>query len=148
DPSAGRDLPSIDDPLPRLGKLLFFRKSLSGDFDTACTSCHHPALGGGVDLALPVGTGAIDPDVVGPGRGRSDGLPNVGRHSQTVFNVGLFDKGLFWESRIESIGKEAGQNGAGSGIRTPDSLLNAGDPLVAPGMTLAAAQARFPVTVP
>src|SRR5690606_40245218 len=61
-----------DDPLPRLGKLLFFSKSLSGDFDTACASCHHPALGGGDDLALPVGTGAIDPDVVGPGRGRSE----------------------------------------------------------------------------
>lgn len=148
DPSAGRDLPSIDDPLPQLGKKLFFSKSLSGDFDTACASCHHPALGGGDGLALPIGTGASDPDVVGPGRARPDGLPNVGRHSQTVFNIGLYDESLFWDSRVESIGKEAGLNGTGSGIRTAESPLNAEDPLVAPGTTLPAAQARLPVTVP
>lgn len=147
-PASNRALPSINDPLAQLGKLLFFSKSLSGDLDTACASCHHPALGGGDGLALPVGTGAIDPDVLGPGRTRADGLPNVGRHSQSVFNIGMWDDALFWDSRIESIGKEADQNGAGSGIRTPESTLNASDPLVPPGTTLVAAQARFPVTVP
>ncbi len=145
DPTLGRTLPSISDPLPQLGKKLFFSKSLGGDMETACASCHHPALGGGDDLALPVGTGAVDPDVVGPGRTRPDGLPNVGRHSQSVFNVALYDAGLFFDSRIESIGKEAGRNGAGSGIRTPDTALNVEDPLA--GDTLVAAQARFPVTV-
>ena len=148
DPAAGRELSSIGEPLPQLGKLLFFSKSLSGDFDTACASCHHPALGGGDGLALPVGTGAVDPDVLGLGRTRPDGRPNVGRHSQTVFNVGLYDRSLFWDSRVESIGKEAGLNGAGSGIRTPESPLNAEDPLVPVGMTLPAAQARLPVAVP
>ncbi len=148
DPSAGRTLPSINDPLAQLGKLLFFSKSLSGEMDTACASCHHPALGGGDGLALPVGTGALDPDVLGPGRSRADGLPNVGRHSQTVFNVGLYDTALFWDARVESIGKEAGQNGTGSGIRTPESALNVADPLVSSGSNLVAAQARFPVTVP
>ena len=148
DPTTGRSLPSINDPLAQLGKLLFFSKSLSGDMDTACASCHHPALGGGDGLALPVGTGAVDPDVLGPGRTRPDGLPNVGRHSQSVFNVGLYDEGLFWDARVESIGKESGQNGAGSGIRTPETPLNAADPLVPAGSTLVAAQARFPVTVP
>lgn len=147
-PAAGRTLPSINDPLAQLGKLLFFSKSLSGDLDTACASCHHPALGGGDGLALPVGTGAVDPDVLGPGRTRPDGLPNVGRHSQTVFNVGLYDDFLFWDGRVESIGKESGQNGTGSGIRTPESALNVADPLVATGSNLVAAQARFPVTVP
>lgn len=145
DPSQGRSLPSISDALPQLGKKLFFSKSLSGDLDVACASCHHPALGGADGLSLPVGTGAVDPDVLGLGRARVDGLPNVGRHSQSVFNIGLFDAGLFWDSRIESIGKEAGQNGSGSGIRTPDSPLNAGDPLA--GNTLVAAQARFPVAI-
>lgn len=148
DPAAGRDLPSIDDPLAQLGKLLFFSKSLSGDLDTACASCHHPALGGGDALPLPVGTGAVDPDVVGPGRRAADGLPNVGRHSQSVFNIGLYDAGLFWDSRIESINKDAGRNGTLSGIRTPDSQLGVADPGVPPGASLPAAQARFPVTVP
>ena len=147
-PTTGRTLPSINDPLAQLGKLLFFSKSLSGDQDTACASCHHPALGGGDGLALPVGTGAVNPDLVGPGRARPDGLPNVGRHSQSVFNVGLYDQALFWDARVESIGKEAGQNGAGSGIRTPETMLNSADPLVDTGSTLVAAQARFPVTVP
>lgn len=143
DPTQGRMLPSISDPLPQLGKKLFFSKSLGGDFDTACASCHHPALGGGDGLSLPVGTGAVNPDVLGLGRTRSDGLPNVGRHTQTNFNTGLFDSGLFWDSRIESIGKDAGRNGSGSGIRTPDTAINVADPLA--GDTLGAAQARFPV---
>jgi len=145
DPTQGRALPSISDPLAQLGKKLFFSKSLSGDMDTACASCHHPALGGGDGLSLPVGVGAVDPDVVGPGRTRSDGLPNVGRHSQSVFNVGLYDAGLFWDSRVESIGKEANRNGAGSGIRTPDTGLNVEDPSAGPN--LVAAQARFPVAI-
>ena len=145
DPTQGRTLPSINDPLAQLGKKLFFSKSLSGDMDTACASCHHPTLGGGDGLSLPVGVGAVDPNVVGPGRTRPDGLPNVGRHSQSVFNVALYDSGLFWDSRIESLGKEVGLNGAGSGIRTPDSALNTGDPLA--GSNLVAAQARMPVTV-
>ena len=145
DPSDGRSLPSISDPLPQLGMKLFFSKSLGGDLDTACASCHHPALGGGDGLSLPVGTGAVDPDVVGLGRRRPDGLPNVGRHSQSVFNIGLYDSGMFWDSRVESINKDAGQNGAGSGIRTPDTPLNVADTLA--GETLPAAQARFPVTV-
>ena len=148
DPTTGRDLPAIDEPLAQLGKLLFFSKSLSGDFDTACASCHHPALGGGDGLALPIGTGAIDPDVVGPGRARPDGLPNVGRHSQSVFNVGLYDEGMFWDLRVESIGKEDGQNGTNSGIRTPDSALHTPDMLVPANSSLVAAQARFPVAVP
>jgi cytochrome c peroxidase len=148
DPTAGRQLPSIDDPLAQLGKKLFFSKSLGGDMDTACASCHHPALGGGDGLSLPVGTGAVEPDVVGPGRTRPDGLPNVGRNSQTVFNVALYDKALFWDSRIESIGGDDGLNGSGTGIRTPDTPLLVEDTEVPPGSTLPAAQARFPVAVP
>lgn len=147
DPTTGRVLPSINDPLAQLGKLLFFSKSLSGDLDTACASCHHPALGGGDGLALPVGTGAVDPDVVGPGRTRPDGLPNVGRHSPTVFNVGLYDRFMFFDGRVESIGAEAGRNGTGSGIRTPESAFNEADLNVPAGTTLVAAQARMPVTV-
>jgi cytochrome c peroxidase len=146
DPTAGRDLPSINEPLAQLGKLLFFSKSLSGDMDTACASCHHPALGGGDGLALPVGVGAVEPDMVGPGRSRADQLPNVNRHSPSVFNVALYDTALFWDSRIESIGKEAGRNGSGSGIRTPETALNQADMKVPVGSTLVAAQARIPVT--
>ena len=144
DPSLGRDLPSIEDPLAQLGMKLFFTKALGGEFDSACVTCHHPVLGGGDGLSLSVGVNAIDPDLLGPGRETVDGLPNVPRNAPTTFNVGLWDSALFFDSRVESLGKEVGQNGAASGISTPDSGNLVID--VSAGANLAAAQARFPVT--
>jgi cytochrome c peroxidase len=146
DPSRGRELPGIDAPLAQLGKLLFFSKTLSAENEVACASCHHPALGGSDGLALSIGAGAVEPDVVGPGRRLPDNSILVGRNANTFFNVGLYDVGLFWESRVESLGQEPGQNGAGSGIRTPDSAFGVADPKA--GANLVAAQARFPVVGP
>ena len=146
DPSVGRELPGSDAPLARLGKLLFFSKTLSGDRDVACASCHHPALGGADALALPIGPAAVDANVLGAGRRLSDGSILIGRNSNTIFNVGLYDAGLFWDSRIESVDKIPGRNGAGSGIRTPDSVTAAADPDA--GGNLVAAQMRFPVVTP
>ncbi|MDX2220062.1 MAG: cytochrome c peroxidase [Burkholderiales bacterium] len=142
-PLAGRTLPSINDPLPQLGKLLFFSKALSGNLDTACASCHHPGLGGADGLSLSIGTGAVDPAVMGPGRRLANGGVSTPRNANTFFNVGLLDNGLFWDSRVESLGKLVTRNGAGSGIRTPSTSLGAADPNA--GQTLPAAQARFPV---
>ena len=139
----GRTLPAIDDPLPQLGKLLFFSKALSAANDAACASCHHPALGGGDGLSVSIGAGAQSANVVGPGRRLASGRLLVGRNANTFFNVGLHDAAHFWDSRVESLGKLANRNGAGSGIRTPDTPLNVADP--AAGPTLPAAQARFPV---
>jgi len=144
DPSTGRELPSISDPLAQLGKKLFFTKALGGEFDSACASCHHPVLGGGDQLSLSFGVGAIDPDLLGPGRGGATGLPNVPRNAPTTFNIGLWDAALFMDSRVESLGKEFGENGAASGVSTPDSGINVID--VSAGENLVTAQARFPVT--
>lgn len=146
DPGVGRELPGIDAPLAKLGKLLFFSKSLGGELDAACASCHHPALGGGDGLALPIGVGAVDADVLGPGRLQAHPGLLVGRNSPTFFNVGLYDRGLFWDSRVESLDRIPGRNGAGSGIRTPDSAVGIADP--GAGANLVAAQARFPVVSP
>ena len=143
-PLANRTLPSIESPMAQLGKKLFFSKSLGGAFDTACVSCHHPMLGGADDLSLPIGVNAIDPAVLGHGRVNADNIPFVPRNSPSVFNVGLWDSGLFWDSRVESIGKEPRQNGAASGISTPDSGFGLIDENA--GNNLVAAQARFPVT--
>jgi cytochrome c peroxidase len=131
-------------PLAKLGMKLFFSKSLGGDKDSACVSCHHPVLGGTDNLSLPVGVGAITPDLLGSGRMHKDGLPLVPRNTPSIFNIALWDKGLFWDSRVESIGKEPGANGSLSEIRTPDSdyLFTDADA----GDNLVAAQARFPVT--
>lgn len=142
-PELGRDLPSIEEPIAQLGKKLFFSKSLGGDMDTACVSCHHPLLGGADGLSLAVGVGANDPDLLGPGRADLDGLPDVPRNSPSVFNLGLVDVGLFWDSRVESLDATVLANGAGGGIRTPESAFNTADPNAA--SNLPATQARFPV---
>ena len=145
DPGRGRDLPGIDEPLAQLGKQLFFTKALSGDMDVACASCHHPLLAGGDGLAVGVGVGALDPDVLGPGRARADGVANVPRNASTTFNAGLWDQALFWDGRVESLDKTAGQNGGDAlGICTPDEHFPDADPLAGPD--LVSAQSRFPVT--
>ncbi|WP_028021500.1 cytochrome-c peroxidase [Enterovibrio calviensis] len=143
-PTAGRTIPDINDPLATLGRKLFFSNSLSGDQDVACASCHHPMLGGADELSLPVGVNATQPEVLGEGRVDADDLPDVPRNSPTIFNMALWDTGLFWDSRVESSGKEAGQNGAGSTISTPDSGFGVADANA--GDNLVMAQARFPVT--
>ena len=145
DPSQDRDLPTIESPLAQLGKHLFFTKALSGEMDVACATCHLPTLGGGDGLALSVGVEAENPDLIGPGRLHIDGQPNVPRNAPTTFNVGMWDKSIFWDGRIESLGRTPGRSGNdGMGIRTPDSILGMADARA--GNDLITAQSRFPVT--
>lgn len=153
DPSHGRELPSINEPKAQLGMQLFYSQALSGDMDTACVTCHHPMLGGGDALSLPVGVDAEDPLILGTGRRHSaagehyDGGPTVPRNAPTTFNLALWDKVLFHDGRVESLGGTAGKNGAdGLGIRTPDVPFGEADPEA--GANLSTAQARFPVTSP
>ncbi|MFK5956003.1 MAG: cytochrome c peroxidase [Planctomycetota bacterium] len=141
-PLDGAIPPSIESPLADLGKRLFFSKSLGGDFNSACASCHHPVLGGGDALLLPIGVDAVDDALLGPGRAHLasapgfDGGPTVPRNSPTTLNVFLWKKSLFWDGRIGAV------NG---GINTPDSV---GFPQVdgLAGNSLSEAQARFPIT--
>jgi len=136
DPAAGLDLPSVDEPLAQLGLKLFFSKSLGGDRDSACVSCHHPVLGGGDGLALSIGVGANEDDLLGPGRSHPDGDLTIPRNAPTTFNLALWEKGLFWDSRVENL-----EDG---GIRTPDTEYGSAD--AEAGDTISAAQTRFPVT--
>ncbi len=145
DPSVGRDVPDIESPLAQLGMKLFFTKALGGDKDAACVSCHHPTLGGGDGLSLPIGVGAHNPDLLGTARTHPSGGPTVPRNSPTTFNIAMWDQVLFHDGRIESLGKTPGANGQdGVGIRTPDSDFGIADPDA--GDNLVEAQARFPVT--
>ncbi len=155
DPTTGRVLPDVTDPKVQLGKKLFFSKGLGGDEDSACVTCHHPSLGGGDDLSLPIGVGAEIPNLLGPGRfhavdavgGEFDGGPTVPRNAPTTFNIALWDQVLFHDGRIESLGKTPGMNGDdGAGIRTPDSAFGIAD--ANSGANLTEAQSRFPVTSP
>ena len=136
DPALGREFPSIEEPLAQLGRKLFFSKSLGGDRDSACVTCHHPALGGGDGLPMSIGVGADDPDLLGPGRSHPDGDLPVPRNAPTTFNIALWENGLFWDSRVEILDD--------GGTRTPDSDFGTPDPDA--GESLSEAQARFPVT--
>lgn len=141
-PMSGKTPPASDEPIVVLGKRLFFSKSLSGNRDTACVTCHHPQLGGGDNLSLPIGVDAAVPDLLGPGRvhrsgtPESDGGPTVPRNAPTTFNIAAWNTFLFHDGRVE--GQEDGA------IRTPDMPIKQGDPLA--GKNLVQAQARFPFT--
>ncbi|WP_462159637.1 cytochrome-c peroxidase [Pseudoalteromonas sp. GB56] len=141
--TAPEDSVSIDSPLAQLGKHLFFTKALSGNMDTACASCHHPNLGGGDALVLPVGVEALEQDLLGPGRLHDangfhhDAGPTVPRNSPSIFNIAFYTQSIFHDGRIEIID----ESGA---MRTPDVPKGEADPNA--GTSLAQAQARFPVT--
>ncbi|WP_087462687.1 cytochrome-c peroxidase [Oleiphilus messinensis] len=145
DPVGTKSIASIDEPLAQLGMKLFYSKGLGGDLDSACVSCHHPIMGGGDNLSLPIGVQAEDPDLIGPGRIHSqakavaanmeyDGGPTVPRNAPTTFNLGLWEKGLFHDYRVEVLD---------NGIRTPDSAFGTAD---SAAHSLSQAQAMFPVT--
>lgn len=138
-------------PTAKLGQLLFFSRTLSGDLDVACASCHMPHLGGGDGLSLPVGVAAIEPGLLGLGREinpdldqdpKKDGGPNVPRNSQTIFNVALYSRALFHDGRAFVMDELTVPGGNGQNIRTPDSG-NVADPDA--GGNLLEAQARFPL---
>jgi cytochrome c peroxidase len=150
-PLLNRTVPDINSPQAQLGMDLFFSKTLGGEHDSACVTCHHPVLGGGDNLSLPIGVEADNPDLLGSGRTNDDaahnpeGGPPVPRNAPTTFNLVAWDKFQFHDGRIESLDKTSGTNGSGKlGIRTPDSPLGVADPLA--GNNLLHAQARFPVT--
>ena len=151
DPSQNRIIPSINSDKAQLGMKLFFTKSLGGDLDSACVTCHHPVLGGGDNLSLSIGVSAVSPDLLGEGRvheassaNYDSGFAPVPRNAPSTFNVVLWDKYLFWDGRVESLDPEAGHNGEVGRIRTPDSAFGFED--LNAGANLSVAQARFPVT--
>lgn len=144
------ELPQIDQPIAQLGMQLFYAKSLSGNMDTACASCHHPFLGGGDNLPLSIGVDAINPELLGPGRehlptaDHADGGPTIPRNAPSTFNIAFYNKVMFHDGRVESLSEETSLNAAGQVIRTPDSQFKTLDNRA--GSNLSAAQARFPVT--
>ena len=150
DPEKRREPP--DPGLVKLGRELFFSKSLSGNMDVSCASCHHPFLAGGDKLSLPVGESAYDPDLLGPGRWhdwrasgdpKANGAPNVPRHSPTIFNSALYQRVMFFDGRLFLLEPEGPDAGTAERHRTPDSVLLQPDPRA--GRSILASQARFPV---
>lgn len=148
------NLPKIDEPIAQLGKKLFFAKNLGGEQSVACVSCHHPVLGGGDDISLSVGVSPVNEidqeshGLLGHGRFNglnNDNLPSIPRNAPTIFNLGLNNRAMFWDGRVEMRRNNR--------IVTPDSIIGENgrpraDRNIPEGATLAAAQARFPLNSP
>ncbi len=125
-----------------LGMRLFHNKSLSAKGDTACSSCHHPAIGCGSDqLSMPIGLNASVPDLLGVGRTDVvNSIPIVPRNSPAICNTSLWSQGLFWDNRVTV--KEGGLTTEFQDV-TNNTLDTVGDNHT---LTLLMAQAHFPVT--
>lgn len=148
----GFAIPDINGPLAQLGKQLFYSKSLSGQVDSACVSCHHPMLGGGDKLALGIGVDALDQQLLGPGRqvdydhdGIADGTPPLlPRNAPTVFNGLLWTQRMFWDGRIEVLNVDEVATGADVILGTPDAGYGIADSNASDD--LLSEQSKFPLT--
>lgn len=133
DPASVRGAVQIapdDDPLVKLGQLLFFSQTLAADYDVACGTCHHPDFGGSDGLSLSVGVVPVDASRVGPGRRvdpardldpSADGGPNMHRNSITTFNSALFDRALMYDGRAFVLEEPVAAGGHGQLVKTPES---------------------------
>jgi len=125
--------PAFSDELVELGQALFFDPILSGNRDTSCATCHHPAAGTGDALSLPIGTGTSAPGNISIFRHKGAGREFVPRNAPEIFNRG---SGLwtsqFWDSRVTIVN---GQFISPAGGALPTGLNN-----------VLSVQAMFPVT--
>ena len=46
------------------------------------------------------------PDLLGPGRTHPDGDLTVPRNAPTTFNIAIWKRALFWDSRVESLNED------------------------------------------
>ncbi|WP_051949392.1 cytochrome-c peroxidase [Methylosinus sp. PW1] len=119
----------LSDPLPRLGKLLFWSKGMSPGKDVACVTCHHPMLGFGDAMPLPVGVGANNPDLLGPGRKRVEkpgmfppfgtGDSAMPRNSPTLIGLAFWDQSITWDGTVFSTTGTPGMSGVDGRIVAP-----------------------------
>ena len=91
---------ATDPDLITLGQALFFDPELSGNRDTSCATCHHPAIYGVDRLSLSIGTGGR-----GFGEGRILGTArfHVPRNAPELWNRGAAEwTTMFWDARVET----------------------------------------------
>jgi cytochrome c peroxidase len=113
-----------------LGRALFFDKSLSGNRDVSCATCHSPLTHAADVLSLSIGTGGSG---VGAARTLGAGRQFTPRNAPSLINAGLGLFSMFWDGRVADF--------AGGTFRTP-----AGAALPSGVASVLAAQAMFPVT--
>ena len=105
------DNPSTSEKV-ELGKLLFWDPILSGNFDVACATCHHPDKGWADNLTTSLGVGGV-----GLGENRFGGEV-IKRNAPTIINTafngidvdGNYDPSetaMFWDNRSNSLEAQA-----------------------------------------
>lgn len=83
-----------------LGRMLFFEPALSGNRDTSCATCHHPAFGMGDGRELSVGAGGRGG--VGPARLLGEDREHAPRNAPSILNLNDSAwKVQFWDGRVE-----------------------------------------------
>ena len=126
------ELPTYDPAMLELGQALFWDPLLGGNRDTACVTCHHPALGTSDGLPLAIGTGAtgLGPDFRHLGTDREF----VPRNATEIYNRNLPGwTTMFWDIRVFAV--DGVHFGSPAAYRLPQGLDN-----------VVAVQAMFPVT--
>lgn len=112
-----------------LGRFLFFDTELSGNRNTSCATCHHPAFGAGDGLSVSFGSGGLG---LGADRQLADG-ELIPRNAPEIFNrADPLWRSMFWDSRVELVD---GVYHSPAGDQLPEGFTS---PL--------AIQAMFPVT--
>ena len=128
------------DPNPEkvyLGKLLFHDKSLSGNRNISCATCHHALTDTGDGLSLPVGEGG---NGLGVTRNTGNGIDaiheRVPRNAPPIFMLGSKEvTRLFHDGRVEIDSKYPSGFKSPAGYELPEGLEN-----------ILAVQVMFPVT--
>lgn len=119
----------------QLGQLLFYDPVLSGNEQTACATCHHPALGTSDGVSLSFGDGGIG---MGPQRIADPDNPpeeRIPRNSPALFNLGAHEfTVMFHDGRLEADPTHP------NGIRTP-----MGGDMTTGFASVLSAQTMFPV---
>ncbi|WP_343539806.1 cytochrome-c peroxidase [Sphingobacterium thalpophilum] len=80
----------MEQPIVKLGKMLFFDPILSGSNQISCSSCHNPQNSFADHVTVPIGNDHIE----GP------------RHTPSLLNV-YARKTLFWDGRAKSLEEQA-----------------------------------------
>jgi len=130
-----------------LGRVLMFDKELSGNRNIACATCHHPTMGTGDGLALPVGEGGFG---LGPVRDSNEGQAShvegrVPRNAPAVYNLAAHEfQALFHDGRLAIDLSEPSGFVSPAGDQMPTGCHV--DPTPPCLDNLLAAQALFPVT--
>jgi cytochrome c peroxidase len=110
------EIPAQNPALVDLGRALFFDKTLSGNRDVSCATCHDLANHTGDGMSLAVGTGGIG---TGSARVPGPGHQFVPRNAPSLLNQALMFPYVFWDGRLAEFNRLADSS---LGVQFPSGL--------------------------